>query len=461
MSQRHQNIWSAITRFFKTVAANFYPQPDSDDPSSASLLDNDVAVRRFGYLIIIIFFVGGGIWSAVAPMESAASAMGTVQVEGHRKSVQHLEGGIVAEILVSNGDRVVNGEPLLRLDAAAAKAELNRIEGRLWARRARVDRLMSERDDEEVLTFSFELQDVADERASVVMASERALFEARRADRIGEMDVADRRIAQLESEIVGLTAVHAARKAVSISIRTEIDDLNTLLADGYVDTRRIRELERSSTQIMGEILDLESDLAAARVAIEEARLHKLQFTKRFKTSVVESLSETLDQLYDLQQSHAALADRVERTIVRAPTGGVVLAMEPNTIGAVVAPGQELMSIVPDVNQFVIDAKMSPLDIDRIKIGQEAEVRFSIFKDAYTVTGTLINLSADSLNDEVTGEPYYQAKIKLLEEDMKFLRGHTLVPGMPAQVLVKTGTRTFFGYLTSPLRRAFATAMIED
>jgi len=182
--------------------------------------------------------------------------------------------------------------------------------------------------------------------------------------------------------------------------------------------------------------------------------------KRFKTQVIDLLTGAEEDLYDLWQRHGALKAQMERTVVRAPDDGIVLALKPNTIGAVVSGGEQLMSIVPDNNQFLIDTKLSPMDIDRIHIGQEAEVRFSVFKDAYSITGMLINVSADSLIDEVTGEPYFEAKVRLLDQDMKLLGEYRLVPGMPAEVLVKTGKRTLLGYLTSPLHRMFEKSLIE-
>ena len=453
---------SDFAEFFgviKKAALGRVETPESD--AEAALLDSDRQARRFGYAIVLLVFVGGGSWAAFAPLQSAAHAPGTVQVEGYRKPVQHLEGGIVAEIYVANGDHVNEGDPLIRFDAAQAKAELRIVEGRMWAKRALVDRLISERDDLEAINFAPWLMAVPDERAQVAIASEKALFNARLADRLGEIEVLQQRIAQLDQQIEGTTLVIQAKRSVTGSLETEIQELNQLLLEGYVDKQRIRQLDRSLAQTLGEISDLEARLSTAQVSIGETRLQILQLTKRFKTQVVDSLTTAQEEFFDFQQRYEALNDRVDRTVVKAPVAGAVLALKPNTIGAVISPGQELMAIVPDAEQFVIDAKLSPMDIDRIAIGQEAEVRFAVFKDAYTVTGKLVRVSADSLIDEVTGAPYYEAKVELLQEDMKFLQGYQLVPGMPTEVLIKTGDRTLLGYLTSPLNRMFANSLIED
>ena len=426
----------------------------------AAILDSDRQARRFGYAVILVVFGGFGLWAALAPLESAAQGPGTVQVEGNRKLVQHLEGGIVDEILVENGDFVRQGQPLIRMDTTQAQAELSIIGGRLWAKRALVDRLLSERDEKAVIAFADWLTALQDERVIVAVGNEQALFNARRADLLGEKDVLEQRIEQLNSQIEGTEAVLQAKRSVASSLSSEADELQELLAEGYVDKQRIRELERARASTLGEVSDLVARVATAKVSIDETRLQILQLEKRFKTQVVDALTQAEEELYDLEQRHRALTDRVERTVVRAPNDGIILALKTNTVGAVVSPGEPLMSIVPDTESLLIDAQLSPMDIDRIHIGQEAEVRFSVFKDAYSITGVLIKVSADSLIDEVTGAPYFEVKIKLNDDDIKLLGEYRLVPGMPAEVLVKTGKRTLLGYLTSPLHRMFEKSLIE-
>lgn len=433
----------------------------TDLEQSRSVLESDWEARRFGYLIVLVVFGGFGAWASFAPIQSAAQGQGTVQVEGNRKLVQHLEGGIVAEILVSNGDYVTKGQPLVHMDATQAQAELGIVSGRLWAKRALVDRLLSERDGETSIEFSDWLLKLEDERVTVAIGNERALFSARQAGLLGEKHVLEQRISQLRSQIEGKQAVLEAKRAVDLSFEFEINELQELLADGYVDKQRIRQLERAHAEGLGEIANLMAVIASAEVSIEETRLQILQLEKRFKTEVVDALTLAEEELFDLEHRHRVLADRVERTVVRAPNSGIILALKPNTAGEVVQSGDPLMAIVPDSASLLIDTELSPMDIDRIRIGQEAEVRFSVFKDAYSVSGVLVELSADSLMDEVTGQPYYAGKVKLLDSDLKLLGEYRLVPGMPAEVLIKTGNRTLLGYLTSPMHRMFETALIES
>lgn len=425
-------------------------------------LDNDRGARVIGYGVVGALAVVVLLWGVIAPIESAALAPGVVQVEGKRKAVQHLEGGIVTEILAANGDWVAENQPLLQMDTTQTRAELQMIEGRRYNLLAMADRLVAERDDLEAIVFRDQLQSTSDDsRAASAMAGEVAIFKARLADRRGEAAVLEQRISQLEQQIKGLDAVRGSQLEVVGSLEEEILDLKELLSEGYVDKQRLRELERSRARSLGDIADIDSQLAAANVAVVETRLQILQLIKRFKTGVIDELKDAEELLYEVEQQFAAISDRVRRATVRAPVAGFVLGSNTTTIGAVVSAGAKLMQIVPSVDSLVIEARVSPLDIDRVRIGQPAEIRFSVFKDAYLVSGKLTKLSADRLIDEASNLPYYSAEIALLEDDKLLLEGMDLIPGMPAEVLIKTGERTMLGYLTSPLNRVFSTSLIED
>ena len=412
-------------------------------------LDSDRKTRIFGYSVALALLTIIFVWGAIAPLQSAALAPGIVQVEGKRKAIQHLEGGMIAQILVANGEWVEADQPLLILDMTRTLAERDILQGRLYNQQAAVDRLQAERDALPEVAFSALLSDTSslDSRALNAIASERALFAARSADRSAEEAV-------LVSQRKGLELVVRSKRAVEESLRQEIIDLQELLADGYVDKQRLRELERARTQTLGELADLE-------VSIEETGLRVSQLRTRFKKDVVDELAVTLEDLYDIKQQFAAADDKVRRGTIRAPVEGTVLNLIPNTIGAVIGSGETVLEIVPIIDNLVIDARVSPMDIDRVSIGQTADIRFSVFKDAYMVSGVLTRLSPDRLVDQETDTPYYSAEIKLLEDDLYLLDGMSLVPGMPAEVLIKTGQRTMLGYVTSPMSRTFSRSLIED
>ena len=416
-----------------------------------------------GYSIIGALFVVILLWGGFAPLESAALAPGIVQVEGNRKAVQHLEGGIIDSITVRNGDFVTKNQMLLQMDTTQAGAELQILESRRFNLMAQVSRLIAERDDLDSIGFLKPLQMAAgnDQRADDAIAGEVTLFNARRLNRLGEAEVLGQRTAQLREKIAGLEAVRASKKAVATSLEEEISDLNELLAEGYVDKYRLRELQRLRSNVLGEAAELMAQIATTNVAIGETKLQIIQLTKQFKTEVVNAYKEAIASLYDIEQQYTALRDRVERATITAPEAGYVLGLVKTTVGAVVAPGEQLMEIVPSVDSMVVEAQVSPMDIDRVQIGQEAEIRFGVFKDAYSITGQLMRLSPDRLIDRETGIPYYAAEITISDIELLMGENMELVPGMPAEVLIKTGERTMLGYITSPLKRLFSHALIED
>ena len=411
--------------------------------------DNERRTRLIGYGIALTIVLVVFVWGSLAPLQSAAIAPGVVQVEGKRKAIQHLEGGILAQILVANGEWVEVDQPLLILDVARYVAERDILQGRLYNQQAAADRLQSERDDLPDVLFRGSLVDAGfiDDRAANAMSNEMALFAARSADRTAEEEV-------LASRQKGLKLLVKSKQSVEESLRQEITDLRELLADGYVDKQRLRQLERSRTEIIGELADLQ-------VSIEEVSLRVSQLRTRFKKEVVDELALTLEELYDIKQKFSAADDAVQRSTIRSPVAGTVLNLIPNTIGAVIGSGETVLEIVPSIDRLVVDARVAPMDIDRVSVGQDAEVRFSVFKDAYLISGSLTKLSPDRLVDQETNLPYYSAEIKLVEEDLSLLRGMTLVPGMPAEVLIKTGERTMLGYITSPMRRGLSRSLTED
>ena len=410
---------------------------------------NDRRLRRIGYAVGVFLIFGLGGWAACAPLESAALAPAVVQVIGKRKAVQHLEGGIVAEIRVASGDLVTAGQPLVLLDATRDKAEMMIAQGRIYNMQAAADRLSAERDGTDDVTFSESLRAAIkiDSRAEAAVSRENSLFSVRLADRQGEKAV-------LDTRRQGLALVISAKQRVAESLEQEMSDLAELLEDGYVDKQRIRQLERDQAELYGQIADLE-------VSLQKVGLEILQLEKIFKTKVVDELSATLEELYDLERKYEAISDRVNRATITAPVSGEVIDLRLNAIGAVIGSGETIMELVPASDGIFIEARVSPMDIDRVRVGQPAEIRFSVFKDAYLVSGVLTKISADRLIDQASDMAYYEAEINLFEEDLKLLGDVELVPGMPAEALIKTGQRTMLGYITSPLSRVFSRSLTED
>ena len=235
------------------------------------------------------------------------------------------------------------------------------------------------------------------------------------------------------------------------------------MKEGFVDKQRIRDIERTHTSNVGEIASIDSDIASNQIQIGEAKLKILQIEKKFQEDVTGKLSEVQASLYEVNQRMLASRDKVNRIDIKAPVSGRVLGLAVHTLGGVISPGSPILEIVPQKEELVIDAQVSTMDIDRVSKGMIAEVRLTAFKQAVTpvIEGKVTNLSADRVVDEKTGNSYYAAQVELTPESLKKLSHLELIPGMPVEVMIKTGERTLFQYLTKPISNAFAKAFTED
>ncbi|MBS99318.1 MAG: hemolysin secretion protein D [Oceanospirillaceae bacterium] len=425
----------------------------------------DVSDKRpkvIGLIILFLTFGVFGTWATVAPLDSAALAPGVVTVKSYRKTVQHLEGGIVEALKVRDGDVVEEGDILLTLDATQARAELEIVRGQLIATRALEARLQAEREEKESIQFPSAFN-VTDDRVAEAVKSEQQVFAARRSSHLGEVTVLEQRVTQLDEQIKGLGAVIASKRELLNSYQAEVSELTDLLTEGYVDKQRLREMERSISRLKGEIAEHRSSIAQAKMRQGETELQILQLTKDYHTEVVNQLSEVQAKLFDLRERERALEDRVERTVVRAPDSGMVIGMKVHTVGGVVQSGSPILDIVPSSDALIIEAQVSPIDIDRVSVGKLADIRFSAFKSSTTpvIEGRVTQISADRLVNEETGMPYYLSRVELTDTGRDMLGDLQLVPGMPAEVLINTGERTLLQYLVQPATNAFARSFIED
>lgn len=430
--------------------------------TTAQLPVDDRPTRRVGFLIVMVTFGLFGGWAVFAPLESAALAPGVVTVKSYRKTVQHLEGGIVRELRVHDGDRVTAGDVLLVLDNTQARSETEMMRSQLIAARELEARLVAERDGLAEPAAVPDL-DATDPRVREARDSEARIFQTRRNGLLGEIGIQEKAIRQIEEQIRGFRAIIASKQKLATSYQEEIVDLRALLAEGYVDKQRLREQERSLARLQAEVVEHQSASARAQVQIGEAELKILQLKKTFATEVAGQLGETRTKIYDLRERLATVQDRDKRTEVLAPESGMVMGMTVHTLGGVVNPGTPLMDIVPANEELIVEAQLSPTDIDRIVVGQLVDIRFSAFKSSATpvIEGQLLQVSADRLTNKETGTAYYLARVALTETGRKTLGNLALVPGMPAEVLINTGARTLLQYLIQPASNAFARSLIED
>lgn len=417
--------------------------------------------KRIGMTLMFFVFVVFGGWAVLAPLDGAAFAPGTVTVKSYKKVVQHLEGGIVADILARDGDLVEQGQPLLILDDTQSTASLEIANTQHISLRAKETRLIAERDglDQVAYPRGFSTQDA---RVQQEVNAQNEIFAARKAANEGRAEILQQRINQLQNQVMGMQALRKAKEQLAASYEDELRETQALLEQGFSEKTRLRQAERSFASFSGEAAELTANIAATEVQIGEARLQILQQDSDFQNEVVTELGEVQTSLQDARERVTALEDLVSRTTVVAPDTGVVNGMQVHTIGGVIGPGSPIAEIVPESDELVIEASVNTIDIDRVSEGQEARVRFSTFgSSAPTIFGEVISLSADAMQNEATGMSFYLARVEVYEDGMTDLGDLALMPGMPAEVYINTGARTFIQYLFKPLSNAVARSFNED
>lgn len=438
---------------------------------SHRVLGDDRAIRRQGLALILVVFGGFGAWASLAPLHSASLAPGVITVEHYRKTVQHLEGGIIRTLDVHDGDSVQQDQVIATIDDTQSRAQLEVLRGQLYIRVAQEARLAAQRDGLSVVQYPQELlTHQQDPRIQEAMRLQDQTLRVRRAANDGESAVYRRQIEQLRAKIRGLQAQKLSRDRLVESYRGDLNDFKTLLNEGFTEKQKVEELERALAQNEGQRGGLLSDMAASELQVAEIELKILQLQKDLQREVAKELSEVQTGLFELREKVQSLERTVSRTVIKAPVSGMVLGLAVHTIGAVIQPGGRLLDIVPQDQKLIIEAQVVPVDIDRVKVGQVAEVRFSAFKtrDLPTIEGTLISVSADRIvgdNREKTSADtaYYLARVEVSPTGLQALRAAdlTLVPGMPAEVLIKTGARTLVQYLVKPLTDTLNRSFIED
>lgn len=425
--------------------------------------------RRIGLIIFALVFGVFGIWASTAPIDGAAHAPGSVVVGSYRQVVQHLEGGIVRQIYARDGDAVNAGEILLQLDPTQASSNLEIVRSQLNSLLALEARLIAERDNLDDIEFPATLTSreyvstpEAAEQVNREIAVQRHLFSTRKDALEGSIDVLEQRVGQLQSRLEGMRAQRESKLELATSYNEELEDVRSLLADGFADRNRLREIERNAATLRGDAAELASTISGTEIQIGETRLEILQQRLNFQNEVAERLSETQNMLNDVRERVIGYADILTRTTVVAPVSGIVNGLQVHTVGGVINPGMTIADIVPQNSDLVVEGRVSPNDIDRVTIGQEATIRFSSFGNAVpSIFGRVIHLSADAFIDQNTGATYYNARVEVTPEGMQELGDLVLVPGMPAEVFITTGSRTLMQYMLKPLSNALARSFIED
>jgi HlyD family secretion protein len=404
--------------------------------------------------------VAGGL-AVLMPIAGAVVVPGNLVVQSNVKAIQHPTGGVVAEIPVHNGQRVGTGDLLLRLDATQAQASLQMVSKQLDEVRARIARLVAERDGVAQLELPAELAARSGEgTVKALLASEESLFKARANARRSQIDLLQSRVSQLGEEIAGLDAQVDSKSKQLELIAGELTGVQDLYDKRLVPLTRLTTLQRESARIEGERGQLTSAIAETKSKIGEAQLQIVRLDQDFRTDVVKELGENQGKEAELVERGVAARDLLDRIEIRAPTSGVINQLSVHTIGGVIRAGDAIMEVVPDSDDLQIEARLQPNDIDQVRSGQKAFVRFSAFNQRVTpqLIGIVSYVSADTSHDQQTQAAYFTVRVTLPEDERRRLAGLQLVSGMPAEVFMQTGSRTMMSYLLKPitdqLRRAF-------
>jgi HlyD family secretion protein len=419
---------------------------------------------RVGLRILLLAIVLGGGWLALVPLAGAIVVPGNLVVQSNVKTIQHPSGGVVAEIKVANGMRVAASDLLVRLDATQAQASLQVVTKQLDELRARIPRLTAERDDVSQPEFPRALLARAGEdNVKSLLASETSLFKARSDGRASQKDLLQSRIVQLSQEISGLEAQVDSKARQLELIGGELAGVKELYDKRIVPLTRLTALQRETARIEGERGQLVFSIAETKSKIGEAQLQIARLDQDFRTDVVKELGQTQAKEAELIERDVAARDLLDRIEIRAPTPGIIHQLSTHTIGGVIRPGEAIMEIVPDTDDLLVEARLQPQDIDHVRPGQKAFIRFSAFNQRVTpqLTGTVSLVSADTTRDQQTNAHYFTVRVVLPDEERRRLGGLQLVPGMPAEVFMQTGTRTMLNYLLKPITEQMNRTFVEQ
>jgi HlyD family secretion protein len=406
-----------------------------------------------GGLAVVALLAGGvGGLAATTELSGAVIAPGSLVVDSNVKKVQHPTGGVVGELRARDGDKVKAGDIVVRLDETITQANLAIVVKSLNELQSRLARLEAERDNVDTILFPAELLARADDpELARSMTGERNLFEFRKSARAGQKAQLRERIAQLKEEIQGLTGQVAAKKRETELIGQELEGVRDLWRKNLVQIQRVTALERDAARLEGERGQLIASTAQAKGKISEIELQILQIDQDLRSEVAKDLREVQGKIAELVERKVAAEDQLKRIDIRAPQNGMVHQSTVHTVGGVITPGEAIMLIVPEADALTVEAKLAPQDIDQVRVGQTAALRFSAFSQRTTpeLDGVVSRVSADLTTDQRTGAAYYVVRITLSDSEIARLEGLRLVPGMPVEAFIRTGERTVLSYVMKP------------
>ncbi|WP_225223977.1 HlyD family type I secretion periplasmic adaptor subunit [Limnohabitans radicicola] len=424
------------------------------------------SIARKAMWVLGLGFGGFLVWAALAPLDEGVPTPGMVTIDTKRKSVQHLTGGIVKEVLVREGDMVKEGQVLMRLDEAISKANYESVRQRYLGLSAMQSRLKAEQSGAGRVSFE---RDVLDAAASDVYVAQqvnnqRQLFDSRRTALQADLQVFLESIEGLKAQREAVQAMLVQRQQQLALLKEELSNTRELVKDGYAPRNRQMELERMVADVQASLADLNGNTIRITRAIAEASQRSLARQSEYRKEVESQMADVAREVQADAEKYAAQKADLQRVEIRSPAAGQVVGLTVQTVGAVVQPGQRLMDVVPDHQPLVLETHIAPHLIDKVQAGLSADVRFNSFAHSpqLVVQGKVLSVSGDLLSDPQNPQAaYYLARLEVTPDGMKVLGARQMQPGMPAEVVIKTGERSMLKYLLSPLTKRLAGAMKEE
>jgi protease secretion system membrane fusion protein len=438
---------------------------DATQPGAEAPPEDAERYARIGYWALGLGLGGFLLWAALAPLDEGVAAPGSVAMDTRRKTVQHLSGGIVRELLVREGQHVREGEPLMRLDTGQARATFEASRQRYLGLRAVQARLLVEQSGASVLQWPPELLKAAaaDPLMRQQMDTQQHLMVSRRAALAAELQAIQETIRGQEGLIQSYRLMLEGRGKQLALLEDELKQTSSLVQEGYAPRNRQLELQRMAQESTTARAELEGNLARARQAISEQRQRMIARQQDYRKEVEQQLADaSREALAEAEKFHAVEAD-LARTEVRSPATGQVVGLAMHTVGGVVQPGQKLMDVVPEREPLLLEARVAPQFIDRVHAGLPVDIRFSAFAHSpqLVVEGKVASISGDLIIEGPNVPPYYLARVGVTPEGMQKLGPRQLQPGMPAEVVFRTGERSLLTYLLHPLTKRMAASMKEE
>lgn len=453
-----------------TTLQRAHPVPESGGKDVVDLDDVEVKtdtrpIIRLGFWVLVVGFGLFMLWAAFAPLDEGVSAPATVSIETRRKTIQHMQGGVVQSVAVKEGQQVKQGDVLVVLDDATTKAAHAAIRQNYLAQRAFEGRLLAEVSGAASISFHPDLAGSQDPQALQHMQVQQQLFRSRRAAQAAEIAAARQAITGLEGQIVGMQQMLESRKAQSVLQSRQLTNVQGLAEEGFAPRNQALALEQAQAELRSSVAELQTNIQRTQSSIAETRLRIAQREQEYLKEVSAQLADVRREVQGNEERLAAITAELARTQIKAPVSGQVIGLAVSTGGGVVTPGQRLMDIVPQGESLLLDAKVPPYVIDRVKVGEQTEVRFSAFANTpqLVVHGRVVSLAGDAITEQIGGGvmSYYLARVELTPEGLKALGERSLQPGMTAEVLIKTGERSLLTYLLHPLIKRVAAAMTEE